>query len=258
MPTLVFRHPDIAKNLMVDTGMNEISWSYNLNVANYPTYGGEVVQILSVYIDDLMIEGDVRTYRKLEEIYEYFAEYMVLASQGNSGQGSFNQEFMKMTYAERDWTIIIQPLEAPSFTYSRDTVAPHWAMKAHIVDDSSENYQTLKEMTEVGVINGEQLTQKGIISMAAADPSANPWSAPGKALFTGKDEKFIAASKAETEAHGKELADYYNKLLPAYLQGDYSALAGDIAKPAFGHTAQEETQTTSKTVESKTNEAEGK
>lgn len=236
--TIKFHHPAVSPDLTVETGMDEIEWSYSLNTANYPTYGGEVIQILSVYIDDMSIEGTVRTYQKLEGIYEYFAKYITVAT-----QAVYNQEWMTMTYAPRNWTFKIQPLAVPGFIYSRDTIAPKWKMSAHVVDDSSGNYESLKQMAKEAVLNNEEFNLKGIVSMAAADPANNPFSAPGQF----KNNKFTAATQTETEAELGNQADYYNTLLPAYLSGDYSSLQGDIARPAFGHSQSEETNTSGET-----------
>jgi hypothetical protein len=83
---LLFQHELVrgGEPLVVETGMDEVEWSYNLNVAEFPTYGGEVVQILAVYIDDLMINGTIASYSELESIYGFFMEYFTVATQGTS------------------------------------------------------------------------------------------------------------------------------------------------------------------------------
>jgi hypothetical protein len=62
MASCTFYHPDIPSSndgrrpgpyLTVDTGLDEASWSYNLNTVAFPTYGGEVVQILSCNVGEL-------------------------------------------------------------------------------------------------------------------------------------------------------------------------------------------------------------
>ena len=54
---LVFRHPSLRRRLYVTHGATEIRWSYNLNTVTTPTYGGEVVQILSAYVGPMTITG---------------------------------------------------------------------------------------------------------------------------------------------------------------------------------------------------------
>lgn len=65
---LEFYHPEVGY-LRVNTGADRMAWGYSLNTAVYPTYAGEVVQILSCYIDNLEITGSIQTYADLEEIY---------------------------------------------------------------------------------------------------------------------------------------------------------------------------------------------
>src|SRR5271170_2407716 len=82
---LLFHH-ELVNNgvpLVITTGLDEVGWAYALNIATFPTYGGEVVQILSVYIDDMEAEGTVRTYEEAEAIYTFFMKYFTVATQGS-------------------------------------------------------------------------------------------------------------------------------------------------------------------------------
>src|SRR5579884_427636 len=83
MPSVFFAHPQLG-TLSIDDGVDEIQWAYNLNTATFPTYGGEVIQILSVFIDDVTIGGTVATYHQMEAIYRFFAAYMQIATQGRN------------------------------------------------------------------------------------------------------------------------------------------------------------------------------
>jgi hypothetical protein len=231
MPELHFSHPQI-KDLVIKKGIDEVHWGYNLNVANFPTYGGEVVQILSVYIDDLIMGGTVATYKEAEAIYSYFAQYFTIASQGSTGTGSYNQTPMTLTYAPRGWTFSIQPLGAPGFIYDLETIAPEWQLQAHIKDETAGNYETLQEMiqlTKDGFLSkqgGEPFPLKGIISAAQRDPLSNPFVTPLKQ--NQKNHKFEGFSQTEKEATLKKLADYYNSLLPTYLEGNWESLWDNI------------------------------
>ena len=224
--------------LEVDTGINEVQWAYGLNTAKFPTYGGEVIQILSVYIDDLSLEGEVKSYAEMEGIYNYFNKYFQHASQGNKGTGDYNQEFMTMHYPERNWEFFIQPLAMPGFSYSRDTVAPSWKMSAHIVDNTSENYEELTKMAAKEILNehsepNNTFSLKGEISMGSASPENNPFASYG----TAYENNFVPGTEKKVEAGLKEAADFYNTLLPSYLTGDYESLLKGAAKPAFGEQA---------------------
>jgi hypothetical protein len=240
MPSVHFQHERVngGAPLTVETGVDEIAWAYRLNVAKYPTYGGEVVQILSAFIDDITITGTVGTYEKAEEIYSFFMQYFIIATQGpSSGPGaSFEQTPMIMTYPHRDWTFEIQPLHAPGFTYSKKMVAPKWFMTAHVVDKGLD-VESLKAMVVKETVheaaNADQFKLTGVISPDSGDPALNPFIAPVRA--TGKTEFKEQEAKEITEGLGK-IADYYNSLLPAYMNGNFADIIGVAgAKPEFGH-----------------------
>src|ERR1019366_7215700 len=152
MPAVYFTHPVHQPgisigDLEIDTGIDDADWAYGLNTVTFPTYGGEVVQILSVYIDDLTLHGTLSTYRQMEAIYKYFARYIQIASQGtksvpgigDSISGSaYNLWPITFSYPERNWFFKIIPLAVPGFRYGRDVVTPTWQIKAHVVDDSPD------------------------------------------------------------------------------------------------------------------------
>lgn len=238
---------------MVITGADEITWAYALNIAQFPTYGGEVVQILSVYIDDLTIEGTVRQYQKIEEIYSFFMEYFTVASQGSTAASAdkYTQVPMTMEYAQRGWRFEIQPLEAPGFTYSLETVAPKWQMKAHVVDkspDVSKLQELVHEAMEVGSteqVNGktvpsEFLSLKGTISPESGNPAQNPFIAPG--TFLG--DEFVETTAKQAAEGAVKIGDFYNSLLPSYINDtEFQALTALGAKPNFSNSGKGESGT---------------
>ena len=250
---LLFQHELVngGEPLVVITGADEIAWAYALNIAQFPTYGGEVIQILSVYIDDLTVQGTIRKYSEAEDIYSFFMEYFTIASQGSESTSAdkYTQVPMIMEYAHRGWRFEIQPLEAPGFTYSLETVAPKWEMKAHVVDKSPD-VAKLQELViqelEVGnteQINGktipnEFLTLKGVISPESGDPGQNPFIAPG--TFLG--EKFVESTAQRAAEGSTRIGDYYNSLLPSYLNDTFfQSLTATGAKPNFGNPGPGET-----------------
>lgn len=232
---LLFSHPQVG-SITVDTGMDEIGWSYNLNIANFPTYGGEVVQILSVYIEDLLVKGTVRTYPDMEKIYTFFAKYMLAATQGTKGVGSYDQTPMTMMYGPREWTFFIQPISTPGFLYDRETVAPQWQLQAHVVDNTPD-VSALKDMVVKQVLDGQDnqgFALSGIISPDSGDPANNPFSAPG----TMSGNTFNPLSATQVQEDIGKYADYYNSLIPSYMKGDFSSIESEIgSKPAFGSTS---------------------
>lgn len=248
-----FSHPNVG-SLSIDTGMDAIAWSYELNVETFPTYGGQVVQILGVYIGDLSVQGSVRTYSKMEQIYRFFAEYIQQASQGRSQNAerntdSYNQQPVTFEYPHRGWQFKIMPLRAPGFRYSRDLVVPEWRLVAHVVDNTGDA-QSLKDMVVQNIMGAdasEVLALKGEIGFKANDPFSSPYPEfdPDKI-----NESF------------SDLADVYNKLIPSYLEGDFSSLTEGLgARPAFGVTEQGEwpdwTDKADKMIEAEKREREG-
>jgi hypothetical protein len=232
---LLFQHELIngGAPLIVETGADEISWAYTLNTVGFPTYGGEVVQILSVYIDDLTVKGTVRSYAKLEAIYSFFMKYFTVATQGSTAASAdkYTQVPMTMEYAHRGWRFEIQPLEAPGFAYATETVAPQWEIKAHMVDQTP-NAAKLKDLVAQQLINGDNFALKGVISPESGDPSQNPFIAPGTYL----GDVFVEATAKQAAEGVTKIGDYYNSLLPSYLDNSFfQTLTAVGAKPAFGN-----------------------
>lgn len=249
---LIFQHELVngGAPLTVVTGADEIGWSYDLNIAQFPTYGGEVVQILSVYIDDVTIEGTARQYKDVEEIYSFFMQYFTIASQGSTAASAdkYSQVPMIMEYAHRGWRFEIQPLEAPGFMYATETVAPKWQMKAHMVDKTPDvsklqelvvqelfnNTETIKGQTTPS----EFLTLKGTISPESGNPAQNPFVAPG----TFQGDKFVEATAKQAAKGAEKSGDYYSSLLPSYLDDTFFQAETAVgAKPNFGNEGPGET-----------------
>lgn len=73
-----------ARNFIVRTNPNYISYSYNLRTQSYPTYGGKVVQILGVNYTTLLIEiesgskqvvnGQMGDYAYFRSVIQWFKE----------------------------------------------------------------------------------------------------------------------------------------------------------------------------------------
>lgn len=238
MASLVFHHPNASVgDLTIENGIDNVQWAYGLNTATFPTYGGEVVQILSVYIDDLTMQGTVATYSQMEAIYSYFSRYMQIATQGSNphpaaGQSAYNMQPVTMTYATRGWTFDLIPKEAPGFRYSRDIVTPTWQLIAHVVDDSL-NLDPIKNAIKDSVVAGEMAEfakLNGEISPNSGNPEINPFQTYNLGAQQG------AASL-------QKYADYFNSLIPAYNNGDFSAITGGLGSaPSFGQNAKNKNQ----------------
>lgn len=238
---LLFHHELVNGGvpLIITTGIDEISWAYALNTAEFPTYGGEVVQILSVYIDDLGVEGTVRSYEEAEEIYTFFMKYFTVATQGSEAadKDKYTQVPMIMEYGHRGWVFEIQPMETPGFTYATETVAPKWRLKAHVVDKTPD-VKKLQDLVVAELVGKEQFALKGIISLESGDPGQNPFIAPG--TFLG--DKFVAATAKQAAEGVTKIGDYYNSLLPSYLDNTFFQAETAVgAKPNFGNEGAGET-----------------
>jgi hypothetical protein len=218
MPDVILQHPSIGKTLTIETGANQITWSYGLNTQAIPTYGGEVVQILSAYIDDLTIEGEVGTYAKMESIYAWFLNYMQIASQPTDpGKPGFNQSPCVMSYPERGWQLQLQPKGLPAFRYATDAVAPTWQIQAQVVEDDP-NMAALT--MEQAIVNGFDF---GKIHAGIGYDAENPFTDPAASADQYNPQETVSG-----------LADFYGNLISAYNSGDFSPLLQGFygSKPA--------------------------
>ena len=238
----------MSSDLNVSVKPNSIEWSYKLNTANYSTYGGEVIQILSVYIDDLSIAGEVENYRQMENIFRWFTNYIQLATQGSTGHGSdgYDSTPVTMVYPERDWQFKIVPMDLPSFKYGRDIVVPEWQMRAAVAE---QEWGVTRSSTEE--LGAAILSTKGINSVVQSEgidlfgKATINTSAAAKGVdsafdynpddpFSGPvDEDGSPYSKGKLRGAYNDLADKFNKLIPAYMTGDFHDLSADYSKPSF-------------------------
>lgn len=196
MATVIFSHPTVDKlaadnttpggqsifkgervcihtdgSLHIWTGPNNITWGYNLNTMTYPTYGGEVVQILSANIGDLTVGGDVRNYSMMEDIYLWFLIYMSVATQGWRGPGTtgHNEDPVTMWYPEREWEFQIKPKALPGLHIGSDIIAPTWSMTAQVTQGDPD----AEALTLNGAIQGLNEIHAGI-----GYEEFNPFSTP--------------------------------------------------------------------------------
>ena len=228
MATVYFSHPsDQVGNLTIEDGIDQADWAYNLNTQTFPTYGGEVVQILSVYINDLTLGGSVATYSQREAIYAYFAAYIQIATQGKNptpqaGTSAYNLQPIVFTYPERNWSFKIFPKSVPGFQYSYDTVMPTWKMVAFILDDSANSaLNDIKDAIKMQAISQGIDALKRLndeISPIQGDPNLDP--------FQTYDQNAQKTRGALTS-----IADYYNTLLP-YTNSDGSPVGNGASGPA--------------------------
>jgi hypothetical protein len=208
MPDLIFHHPNLDRDLKIQTGANQIQWAYGLNTQTMPTYGGEVVQILSAYVDDITIQGDLRTYRKLEQIYKWFLEYIQTATQSNR----FDEHPVDMYYAERGWHLKIKPINLPAFREATDVTAPQYQISANVTEtDPAMDAFTMDEAAKKGFDFSN-------ITAGVGWDDDNP--------FTNF---FAQGSKYDPQQITGRITDWYQNLIPSYLDHSFD----DLFKSGF-------------------------
>lgn len=231
MANVSFSHPLMAQPLLIDTNPDQIVWAYGLNTSVYPTYGGEVVQILSVYFDDMTVSGTVGTYAELEAIYSWFIAYMQYATQGRD-QPSFDQQPVTFLYPERGWSFQIWPKALPGFRYGRDVVAPTWKLVAAVKEPDATVADQIKNLAAFNASKAGKLATFGKATAdfgATGDLTSNPWASPDAdpALRGQTMSAYLAAQT-------KQLADTFNGFVGDFTNGNIDKLPGfsDVSQPA--------------------------
>ncbi len=208
MPDLTFSHKAIDRDLTIQTGANSIQWGYGLNTQTMPTYGGEVVQVLSAFVDDITIQGDLKTYKKLEQIYKWFLEYIQIATQSNQ----FDEHPVHMYYPERSWHLKIKPMNMPGFREATDVTAPQYQIVANVTegDPAMEKY-TMEEA------KNKNFDFSNITAGIGWDDD-NP--------FT---DFYAQGSNYDLQQVTGRITDWYQNLIPSYLNHNFD----DLFKTGF-------------------------
>lgn len=228
---IIFSHPNIGlPDLILDTNPDQIVWSYGLNTQNYQTFGGEVVQILSMFIDDMTIAGTVKSYKKMEKIYEWFVAYMQLSTQGN--RQLYDTTPITFYYPARGWKFLLQPKAAPGFKYGTQVVAPTWSLKATVVESPESFENLIKTEAEMNAMQDPAFKPFGKATARIGFSEFNPWTTPN----TGKVYKKGATGKYFQQLTGDN--GPYNKFLHAWVEEGNDAtlaeaLGANWSKPAF-------------------------
>lgn len=235
MAEVIFKHSKLP-TLSVSVKPNQVAWSYGLNVANFPTYGGEVVQILSCFIEDMTVTGNTTDYDEMEKIYRWFIDYINVATTGKKGNSPFNAEPVAMKYPERGWSFDLYPKDVPGLKYGRDVVAPEWTMIAAVVEPDQDVVLQTMDAAAAKLIESEgdvQLFGKATaeIGFTPENPFSDPLGDPrfGKGADAKLNDKKL--KQKVTRSDFSQLSDFYNKLIPSYLQGNFSDLSVNYSKP---------------------------
>lgn len=165
---LVFRHPSLRRRLNITHGASEIKWSYALNTVTTPTYGGEVVQILSCYVGPMTITGQTANNDELGRIYDWFLDYMNEAGKGDRR----DERAVIMDYPERGWSFKLQITQLQGFQVGTTLLGTPWTIQAEVVND--DDRQMLVEHT-MNALN-KPLFDKTLrqVGFNAKDPTIDP------------------------------------------------------------------------------------
>jgi hypothetical protein len=255
MALVSFHHDFIPNDLYIQTGADNINWTYTLNTQRYPTYGGEVVQILSCFIDTLTIQGTVARQQSrdrgkpvsdagMEDIYQWFLTYMQIASQGGKGTTAYSERYITFSYPERGWVLNFQCQELPGYALDRNTVAPTWQISGKVVEvPKLMSGMTLDDILAGGAGGGNgvgadvkafQRIQDGI-DLSQPDPANNPFNT---AFPTGA--KTSSQQQQLAQQALQNLGGQFGKIVQSWANGDFSSVLGSTPSqfnnPTFGPT----------------------
>ncbi|ABE67876.1 minor tail protein [Mycobacterium phage DirtMonster] len=121
-------HPDVG-SLRFRTNPKEFGWSYTLNKRIDQTYGGRVVQLLGVKIDDFTIKADAGggRWEYMHKVNKFLRDVMVV--QRNGVPATFE-------YTTRGWKLNGYISTIP-FQDSREEVAREFAIQMKVQEDVS-------------------------------------------------------------------------------------------------------------------------
>lgn len=246
-------HPSGDLNIYINP--DQIVWAYGLNTQSYPTYGGEVVQILSVYFDDMTVSGTVRTYTELENIYSWFISYMQVATQGTTSP-IYNQQPVTFNYYERNWVFNIWPRSLPGFRYGRDVVAPTWTLQAAVKEPETSfsgaigttlSDQIMNKATFDAQYKG-QFQTFGVATAdfgSTSDLQNNPFAASdAPAAVQGNVAAYLTKEERSLgDTFTSFLGDWSNTDLSALPQFQNVSIPAQVKSPSSGAKSQKSTKT---------------
>lgn len=234
-PTLIFSHSALKDSngalrpLVVGSGANSVKWSYRLNTAKFPTYGGEVIQILSAQIGTLMISGNSKNNIQLAQIYHWFRAYMTLAGKAIPR----NVEPVKFRYPERGWELGLYVTKAPSFRLGLQDIGTEWKIEAEVnqSDASILEDEVMKPMSYPMTVVFNNLP-KGIGYI----PN-NKYSAPIPDIIAvgASDAEIRNATQRLQTTTANNIGSSFEALIAAWSGGDFTSFLFDATKGASGN-----------------------
>lgn len=241
--------------LSIKTGADEITWGYGLNTKRYPTYGGEVIQILSTFADKMIIKGTCRNYRELENIYEYFRNYIFYTTGGAKNITGSNQDalrrmqkYLLFEYPARNWKFVIMVADASGFRISRDVAAPEWQITAEIVSENaryrlgSERLDRFASVLQTPAVKATGRRTRSAPTQGFLQPAPRSGDAaseeeevapvvPKNFVIERAGDPFRTFMETTGGERGK-IADNFHALIASWATGDISTIPNNpIAEP---------------------------
>lgn len=254
---VIFTHPNSeVGSLRLRLSPTNVEWSISLNTSTTNTYGGQVIQLLSINYDKFVIEGrfgkegprgvsrpgvprhisESRDYAGrsglqigLTQMTEYFTRYFAIASQGGDRKstGNYDQQPMRLSYEggldsfERNW--LVYPTSFPSYRRSNVDFAPEWRVEMEVVeaDQNIVKRDATVEMEKLKALAGgfgyRPLNE--FSDPLGVDANNNPLS---------DEEKAVLAIEKATRANADEVRTLYEhfgkEFLPALTEDDLAEL----------------------------------
>ncbi len=196
--TVYFSHPQIRNKLAIRTGANQIEWDYELNTRTTPTYGGEVIQVLSAKIGQLVVSGNTVNEIHLEGIYQWFRQYMEIVTWRKR-----SQEPAVFEYPNRGWKFSVHIIDAPGMRFATDLVAPEWSITAELINTYDKGILQEVTMKEF---------RPGYIPGVTGDALPRDIGLVADKYSTSAEKDFIAGN----------FGDNFQRLLASWLTGDYA------------------------------------
>ena len=151
----------IKKSIWLLVPPENISWSYSLRTKVEDTYGGQVIQILGVQIDNFKLSGyvpngfwgiDNNYYNKyffedkenarkngIVHLANFFRDFFTVKS-----QSSFSNQNMRFSYPHYGWEgandIKLIPYEFPRVRIANDEILPQWELECSLVEYLSSHF----------------------------------------------------------------------------------------------------------------------
>jgi hypothetical protein len=217
---------------------NGITWKYKLRTSVIDTYGGQVVQILGVEIEDFQLKGFVpngfwgrnrvkqndnsflweenylnagtgkqyytgdsdHRMNGLVHLGNFFRQFFTSKTQG----GEFSTKNMIFSYPHYNWEIAIIPYAFPRIRIANDEILPEWELSCSVVEYLSSHF--ISEVTATGK------SQINYLAAGIGFAEFIEWSDPA------------ATTSIESTAAARSLGESYRSFITEFNPSDIDTL----------------------------------